>query len=133
MDDNLKTFTFPADAVQRGSPKVPSKEPAVGVGGGGGAGCVETASSLILKENGPSSSLKCTSELEWTAGLSLALLQLISNLGAFLQNGGNQPAGQLTGWLQQPVLFSSGPTTISSEVDTSVLTTEQGPDSDQPS
>lgn len=30
MDDNLKTFTFPADAVQRGSPKVPSKEPGVG-------------------------------------------------------------------------------------------------------
>lgn len=118
---------------KEGALKYPARNQGWGVRGGGGAGCVETASSLILKENGPSSSLKCTSELKWTAGLSLALLQLSSNLGAFLQNGGNQPAGQLTDWLQQPVLFSSGPTTISSEADTSVLTTQQGPDSDQPS
>lgn len=58
----------------------------------GSGGCVETAPSLIFKEKGPSSSLKSISELEWTPGLSLALLQLSSDLGeTFPRNGGEQP------------------------------------------
>lgn len=54
--------------------------------------CVETAPSLIFKVKGPSSSLKCISELEWTPGLSLALLQLSSDLEEmFPQDWGDQP------------------------------------------
>lgn len=90
MGDNLKIPKFPSGAIPKGSSQRDLR-----VGGS----YVETAPSLIFKEKVPSSSLKCTSELEWTSGLSLALLQLSSDLGEmFLQNGGDQPGWPDNTW-----------------------------------
>lgn len=115
-------------AIQRGDSQVRGKKR--------GVGAVWRQHPLLSsKKKSPSSSLKSISELRWTPGLSLALLQLSSDLGeTFPWNGGEQP-----GPWPDHTLASGGqrrcPWADCAQLraDSSASATERGPGSDQPS
>lgn len=71
MDNDLKTLKFPIGTVQRGSPKVPSKEQEVGVlCGHGTPSYLQSERSFLF------------SEVHFRTGTpGLSLLQLSSDLG----------------------------------------------------